>query len=550
MSRYIYLIIVVLFSILGMKALLHPGLFTAHDIWHQVVRFYYYSQAVRDGQFPAYWVGQLANGFGYPLFIFSYQFPWMIGVLLLKMGFDLSSSIKILFFLSYLGSGIGMYFFVSNLLSNRLAALLSSILYLWLPYHFLIVYVGASMGSAFVFTFLPLVFLGINLTDKKPLFGISLFAIAISGVILSQVMHMAFLLPAILIFIAWKIHNASSKVLVIRNIIFSSLLAILVCSYYIIPASLYKGDTRFHTENGIGKIYERNFVNFKQLVYSKWGFSPIENNAKNGEISFQLGFAQWGSIILLSLLIILNKVPKKYKTLSIYLLVGFIVSILFTLDISKPIWKFVVNYAAIDFPFRFILPAAFLASICAGVILVTLNRTTKYVVFILLFSLAIYANRNHINVNQYTDFPLSTYLSIITEITTNTYHEYLPIKAASKLFDKPWNEVVGENLTVTNVKQKTNALTFDVSAPKDQIVSVGQFYFPGQILYLDNQVKQFNMDKEGRISFNLPSGSHSVKVGYQETFLMKFSKYLSLVGLSILTLIVLLHKKQYFHRKS
>ncbi|MCL4417828.1 MAG: hypothetical protein M1365_14250, partial [Actinobacteria bacterium] len=197
-SNWIYLIIVAIFSFLGTKALFHPGLFTAHDIWHQVVRLYYYSQGVNDGQFPPYWVSTLANGFGYPLFSFSYHLPWIISIPLLKTGFDIPGTIKSLFFLSYISSGITMYFFVSTFLKNRLAATLSSILYLWLPYHFLIIFVGGSMGIAFVFTFLPLIFLGIHLNKEESKFGIPVLSLGVSGLILSHIMHLIFLLPIII----------------------------------------------------------------------------------------------------------------------------------------------------------------------------------------------------------------------------------------------------------------------------------------------------------------------------------------------------------------
>ena len=96
------LILIAVISVFGIKALLSPGLFTAHDIWHQVVRFYYYSQAVNDGQFPPYWIEQLAKGFGYPLFLFSYQFPWIIGFFFLRIGLGFFNTIKMLFFFSTL----------------------------------------------------------------------------------------------------------------------------------------------------------------------------------------------------------------------------------------------------------------------------------------------------------------------------------------------------------------------------------------------------------------------------------------------------------------
>src|SRR3989344_6664297 len=99
-----------------------------------------------------------------------------------------------------------------------------------------------------------------------------------------------------------------------------------------------------------------------------------------------------------------------------------------------------------------------------------------------------------------------------TEITTNTYHEYLPLQADSKLLNRPWNEIVGENLIVSKVIQTTQLLSFNVNSPKTQVVSVGQFYFPGQILYVDNQISRFGTDKEGRINFTLRQGDHSILV--------------------------------------
>ncbi len=517
-----------------MKALIHPGLFTAHDIWHQVVRLYYYSQAVNDGQFPPYWIGQLANNFGYPLFLFSYQLPWIVGSLLMKTGFDISSTIKALFFLSYIASGISMYLFVNNLLKNKLSALLSAILYLWLPYHFLVIYVGASMGIAFVFIFLPVIFLGINLIREKSKFGIALLSLGLSGIILSHIMHLVFLFPIILIFFLWEFMISKEKIIFLTYIGLGVMLAILISAFYLIPATYYNQFTRIHQETGFFELYKRNFINLNQLIYSKWGFSPIVNNAKNGEISFQLGFAQWLSILTLILFIVFKKISKPFFTLSICLLLAFLVCIFLMLDISAPIWKILVRYVIVDFPFRLLLPASFIASLSCGIVLVSLGRKLRGFVFIVLVLLALYANRNHINVNQYTFFPISTYLNLETEITTTTYNEYLPIQASGKLLHNPWDEIKGENISASNAKQTTNLLTFDLKVIKEASVFAGQFNFPGQTLYLNENVIKFGSDELGRISFIVPQGFYKVKIQYQETALIKISKLLTLLGILII----------------
>lgn len=543
-SHWVYLIIILLFSLFGMKALFHPGLFTAHDIWHQVVRLYYYHQAVNDGQIPPYWISQLANSFGYPLFFFSYHLPWIIGVILMKTALDISSAIKTLFFLSYISSGITMYFLVNNLLKNKLSALLSSILYLWLPYHFLIIFVSASMGIAFVFTFLPLVFLGIHLTGNEHKTGIPILSIGIAGIILSHIMHLVFLSPIILIFFIWEFLSLKKRINFLKNIALGLVVGILLSSFYLLPAIYYSQFTRVHQETGFYELYKRHFINFNQLIYSKWSFSPIVNNAKNGEISFQLGFAQWISIFTLAVLIIFKKLSKPYLTLSIYMLSAFIISVFLMLDFSKPIWGFLVKLIAVDFPFRLILPAAFIASICAGIILANFSKKLQLLILIFFIALATYANRNHINVNLYTHFSIKTYLDLETEITTNTFNEYLPIQANSKLLGKPWNEVIGENLIAYNTKQATDLLSFDINATYEATISAGQFYFPGQTVYLDNKVSQIGIDKQGRISMIVPQGMHTLIIKYQETPLIKLSKILTIIGV-LIVIFLLVESKTY-----
>lgn len=548
-KKLIPLLTILLFSLLGMKALFHPGLFTAHDIWHQVVRFYYYSQAINDGQLPPYWISKLANGFGYPLFFFSYHLPWIAGIPLLRAGFDISSAIRVLFFLSFLGSGLTMYFFVNNILKDKMSALLSSILYLWLPYHFLIVFVSASLGIAFIFIFLPLIFLGLHLVSEESALGIPILGLSLSGVIASHIMHLIFLLPMILIFVLWEFKCTKRKVFFFKNMCFGIVLGALISAFYLVPAIFYNQFTRVHREGGLTSLYERNFINFKQLVYSKWGYSPIVNNAKNEEVSFQLGIAQWLSVMSLFLLIIFKKLST-FKTLSICLLLSFTISIMLMLDFSSMLWKFLVKIVVVDFPFRLLLPAVFIASFCAGIVLVNTKKKLKNYIFISAILIAIYTNRNHLNVNQYTNFPLSSYLDLETEVTTNTFNEYLPILANPKLLNKPWNEIIGENLTVSDVKHTTNQLSFNVMAAKTTTASLGQFYFPGQTLYLNNIINQFNIDREGRISLEIAEGIHNIRLQYEETHLLRVSKSLTLLGILIVVFLILgklLRKKPTFN---
>ncbi len=534
-------LIILLFSILGLNALFHPGLYTAHDIWHQVARLYHYNQAVNEGIFPPYWISKMANGYGYPLFFFSYNLPWLLGLLFLKLGFDIPNTLKILFFIAFFASGVSMYLFSITVLKKRLPALVSSILYLWAPYHFLTVLVSASIGIVFTFIFLPLLLLGFYLSFKKESQNkaIILTSLSILGIALSHLITAFSLIPISLIFIIYLIIEQKKERQNGLKILFSGiLLGIILSSFYLIPAVYYSKFTQTTIDPGFSTLYQHNFINFKQLVYSKWGYGPIVTDAKDGEISFQLGIAQW--LALLSCVIILFK-TKSHRNLIVAFLIAFASSTAMMLDVSKPIWDALSKLASFDYPTRFMLPVTFLGSFSAAIFLSSFKgKGLQIILAVILLSVALYTNRNHIRVNLYTDVPVSLYVA--SEQTTNTYNEYLPKDANSRLLSKPYQVTEGGDLTINNFYQNTQGMGFKFSSKKEDKISLGQFYFPGINTYLDNKKIHTEIDKQGRIVVPITNGDHSLDIKFEGTKLIAISKILSLVGL--LGIVYLLFRKK------
>lgn len=530
MAKYLPALIILVFSLIGLKAFFSPGLFTAHDIWHQVARLYYYFQALNNGQIPPYWISTLSNGYGYPLFTFSYHLPWILGFPLLKIGLNFTLVIKILFFLAYFFSGISMYLFTNYIFKNKLASLLSAILYLFVPYHFLTILVAASMGVVFVFIFLPLILLSIYQIFKGRRWGIPILALSISGLILSHALHIFYVLPLCILFTLLILIANKKKTVFTRNILFALVLSLLLSAFYLIPATYYSQFTRVRIERGIDNLYKSNFIDFKQLVYSKWGYGPVVENAKEGSVSFQLGIAQWLSILGIIILLIFNKI--KQRSLSIFILSGFIISVLATLDLSRPLWEFFQKFIVLDYPFRFLLPAVFLSSMASGLALVNLKKKFQIVFFILLLSIVLYTNRNHININMSTNIPLVDYLA--SETTTNTFNEYLPIEADDKFVKEKGNVIAPANLEVSDYKQDTKGISLGLNPNKEVDIAIGQYYFPGQTLYIDNKKTDIKVDPQGRVSFSLSPGTHHILVQFEETSVIKISKYLTLLGVLLL----------------
>lgn len=524
--------VILLFGLVGMKALLHPGLWTAHDIWHNVSRFYWYLMALKDGQILPGWIASLANGYGYPLFFFSYHLPWLVGALGVGLGLDIMLVFKWLYILAYLLSGLTVYGLGCQLFKSKLPAVVVSILYLWAPYHFLSVYVSASVGTVFAFWLLPLLFWGSEkIKADQYKVGLIMIALSLAGIILSHLITVFLVMPFWLI---WSIGRVRSKV---GWLVGGVLMGVLLSAYYWLPAiNLVKHTHSATSEGSIRNVYENYFPDIKQLLYSRWQYGPIVENIKQGEMSVQVGLAQWLAIVTLAGVLLWRHWRERSDDMGEgWWIIGlFVVGCLLMLEVSKPLWKFINWLVVIDFPFRLLLVCVFFGSLAAGwIIYLIKDACWKKTMAILLVVLAIYSNRNHIKVNQYTNFQVNDYVT--AELTTNTQNEYFPTDAKKSLLIKPYRLVTGKNMTERLINRDTRGIAMEVTAETDvEGISVGQLGFPGNNLYLDGERCQYDHDIEGLMQINLAKGAHLVETRYEAPLVVTMGKWVSMLSILIM----------------
>ena len=149
-------IIVFLLSLLPLYPLLHQGMFTGHDSESHIARLVAFYQSLSEGNLVPRWAGGLNMGFGHPVLMFLYPMSNYLGSLVHFFGFGFSDSVKIVFAMSYILSGVFMYAFV-NEVWGRKAGLISAVIYLFSPYRFVDMYVRAALGEHIAFMFMPLV---------------------------------------------------------------------------------------------------------------------------------------------------------------------------------------------------------------------------------------------------------------------------------------------------------------------------------------------------------------------------------------------------------
>ncbi len=551
----------------GIGALFQPGLYTAHDIWHNVARFYWYTQALFQGEILPGWIAPLAGGYGYPLFLFSYPLPWLAGFPLVALGFPLEVALKMLYGGSFILSGLIMYGFSARLFHSRLAALVSGELYMIAPYHFLTTFVSAATGIAFAYTLVPLLFWGIwEIGQEKYRRGMILLSLGLMGVITS---HLILAVMLSLFAALWSLFvflQATHKQHVLKNMLVGVLLGLGLSAFYLVPFGTYSKLIRANDPGaGFAKLYETNFATLEQLLYSPWGFGPIISNAKDGEISLQVGIAQWlaffGVVMLFG--VTLTKLGwrrqfsfaratilkqrllwRKRNAIGIMLMLLYALSVFAIWELSKPVWDYAAHYVPLDYPFRLLVVAVLFGSLLAGWMVRQRRLSlTRMVLAGLFITIALYTNRNHRRVNLYTQIPISDYVQ--AEKTTNTMDEYLPLAAERSLTNKPYVPVEPE-VVLADFDQTPTTTHLTVEATQAATLTLGQWVFPTQLVRLNGAEIAQQTSEDGRIEIALPEGKHELAIVQRTTapFVVGYGISMISSGIVVAICIIELRKKK------
>lgn len=541
MKKWTFLLLII--SLLYMKSLFHTGFYTSHDGEHNLIRLYRYSKAIDEGQIPPRWTSNLYNGYGYPLFNFSYHLPWIIAYPIYKTSSSLTAALKSIFFLSYYLSGMTMFFYIRWKFKKNWLAFMTSLLYLIAPYRFVNIFVRATAGESMALIFPPLLFWGIDwiLLEKEKLKGIFILAIGIAGLILSHgLIFILFFSFGALYFILRLITLSAKRIEVFVHFIKASFLGLSLSAFYLLPALLEKKYTAPPKASPLHDLLLKHFITLKQVLYSRWGYGFSRQGIELDDMSFQLGIGQWLVISFAALLIF------KKKELSIYLAL-FTIAVFSMLEYSREIWQIILGYIPFDFPWRMLGFTVFISSITfAALISLIKNFFVKIIFIALVLMLIVYGNRNHLRVNKYTYLAEDYYKQKLD--TTNTFNEYSPKKVREE-FVKVNREIVisqNKNIVISNIEQKEHIIRFNKDGPAGKII-INQLYFPGWKLYMDGVEQEFIKNKQGVIEFKAGEGLRRIELVFKRTKVRVLSE---IITITVCIIYLYLLRKAYAEAKA
>lgn len=484
--------------------LLKPGMFVSDDGGWMIVRLSDFHRSLRDGQFPVRWAGRLNFGYGYPVFNFLYPGTLYLGEMIHLLGFNFISSVKILFGLSIIFSGIFCYFWLKKLFSPW-PALVGSFVYLYAPYHLFDIYTRGSLGEAVALAILPLI---LYLMEKKNIFLIAIF---IAVLITSHNTLALIFLPVIFLY------GFFGKLFKTYDLIFTFILGFFLSAFFWLPA-----------------LWDQQDTVFSQVTVSQWQnfFLSRKNFSLLGWESLLLGLG--------SLLILMNKRDKK----ALLFLIIFLFSTFLALPLSSVIWQVTPLPKLVQFPWRFLSLTIICLSFLTAFSLDTLSSKIKLSVGILIFVVFFLFSWPHLNQIEYELRNEEFYTT--NEDTTTVKREYTPKWVKNFPTNRPEKkvELVSGRGELGMIFQNSRRIVFSTENQTETMIKVNLVYFPGWIAKIDKVDTPIFFDNEGGlISLSVPEGKHEIEVLWEETTLRKLSDILSLVTFMGLTGCLLIRKK-------
>ena len=551
LKRFSYYFLILLIGGWGIFNLFkNPSAFyTSHDGYTHTARIAQYYQALKDGQLPPRWAGTLNNGFGSPIFVFSYHLPYILGSFLHAIGFSYVVSFKLLIGGSLLISGIFMFLFLETIFPVQ-AAVVGSLFYMFAPYRFLNIYVRGSLSESVAFMFIPLVFLSITkLWEKTNRHTFSFSVVSFALLLLSQNLVAAMFLPLVLawILLLWK--NTSSRRFALYS--FGSLvLGFGIASFSYFPVFFEKKFLRF---GELITYYQNHFVAPFQFLRSPWGYGFSFPGTSQDEMSFQIGLIHLLVMVFAFIVGIFLWRKKKQKNflfeqnILLFSFVFSLIAVLVMIDTSftRWLWRVVPFLATVDLPWRFLGILVFTSSlIVAFVATVISNRFFWFCIVLLL----LYANRNHIRVNQYLSYPDEEFA--LYRGSATWLNEYTPAWRNTTSFDEVTKRyrILEGDLMIVEKESLSQEYILETNATSSGLLQLNILYFPGWKLFLDGKPGIFKKDfyisdreykvtentkSTGLIHVYIPEGHHTLLARFTETPLRRFGNVISLVSLGI-----------------
>lgn len=549
--KLLELIFIFILSLPAIWYLLKPGYYSMHDDL-QVMRIFQMEKCFDDGQIPCRWAPDMAWGYGQPLFNYYSAFPYYLGVFIRMVApLSIIDTVKTLFALSLVTSGVGMYFLAKEFW-GRWGGVAASVLYIYAPYHAVDIYVRGALSEAFALSILPFLFWSLYLLIKKPCFKKVIVCSFITFLLLTthNVSNLMYTFFVAFWIIFWLIKFRNFKV--IPYLFISGIIGTFMSSFFLLPAVLEQNliQADFLVTDYLD--YHAHFASLRQLFFDRfWGNGPSVFGLKD-EMSFQIGWPHWWLGVIAGFFALFWLKEKKCKLKAILLALLLVLSAwcaFLTHSRSTPIWETVPKMSFIQFPWRFLGLTMFFLSLAGGAIFLKRSKPAKFLTISIIVLVVL------LNITYFIPINYFPWVRDQEKLTGEAYEiqqksailDYLPKTAFVAPKEKAYEiarVILGEG-KVENFTKSSNRFAFDLEVYRESKIEVPIMYFPNWMVLVDGQKVPLEISGDyGLIGFNVDPGKHIIQGRFLDTPIRSVGNMLSVFSISLVVCSVLIYQNR------
>jgi hypothetical protein len=538
--------------LLCLVPLFSHNFFRVHDFLH-AARTAEMAQMLLDGQFPPRWSSNFGYGFGMPLFEFYAPLPSFISAVLLLLGVPLLGTTQFLFIFATIVALLGS-FYLGKLLFGKNAGALLSVLYLLAPYRAVNLFVRGAVSELWAQATYPWILLAVIAVFQNKSWGKYLFTISLCVLFLSHNVSTVMFAPVVFFFILFLVlaakldgHSFAQWKNSLLTLIVSGVVAVLISSFYLLPAYLEKDYTQVEERITTGYFsFTQHFISPRQLLVPNWGYGGSVPGISDG-LSFFVGYPQllvllFSCIVAGVLFVRIKKielVPARWRYLWFFIgATG--VTYFLSLRFSEPVWNVSQIFSFIQFPWRWLGVSSLLLA-CAGAAAVAISIPEKKQLWIIVGTTIalIFLQRQYFQPESYlSDF--SEYYFSDSDRIRDELSPVLPDYLPKTFLEQPIRDelVWTEDGTAisTTLMDSSRLKKVSLVLPKPEVVTLRIAEFPGWQVWTDGDLQTHTTSETGLLQVSVEGGTHQIEAVFTKTPVRWWSDFISLVGVLLFVL--------------
>lgn len=534
------IILIVFLACFALVDLLNSGMPKTHDGADHLARIANFYNVLSEGILFPRWAENLNWGYGHPILMFLYPFSSYVASFFHFIGFSYIDSLKLLFGLGFIASGVTMYIWAKEQFDDYVG-IAAAVLYMYAPYRFVDMYVRGAVGEHMAFIFPPIILyfmMKISRVSKAnsllPIIGLSIsFALFLLA-------HNAISLMFLPVFVGYGIYLAviHKKNQILAFLLSGFVLGFLLSAFFTVPAFL---EGKFTLRDIVAnEEYKTRFVkNPLDFLYGKWSYGI------SGQFTVQIGIAQIIGLLLLPFVFLRNKINRKEKLLLVFLGVIFVLSLFFQLHVSNFLYEILTTLKKFQFPWRFLTLTVFATAILSSSFLLVVKNTFHKKILVTIFIVIALASTSlFFRGQEYFSKPDSFY-NAIYHGTTDT-GESAPIWSVRFMEKVPQAhlEVISGNAQVKEVKRTSIEHRYKVVVESELArFRENTVYFPSWKVLVDGSEEIIEFQdpaNRGLITFQVSRGEHDVVVKFFDTKLRTLANVISILASFIVLVLIVI----------